>query len=83
MVEMVFPGFGTGWYFPESLQTAPSLPDPAPNAQIPEYEVFLESMQQGLARAENEANGSHHPETAPIDVIDLPELPPAITGSRS
>lgn len=83
MSDISFPGFATGWYFPESLQATPPLPDPAPDAKIPDYEVYLESMRRGLARAENEANGSHYPETAPTDVIDLPELPPAIRGTSN
>jgi hypothetical protein len=45
-----FPGFGTGWYFPESLRVDPLLEIPGlEEASIPSFDEYLAAMQRRLA----------------------------------
>lgn len=44
-------GFGTGWYFPESLEAVPSLElGAAGDIKLPPMGEYLASLRQGLAR---------------------------------
>ena len=45
-----FPGFETGWYFPESLRNDPLLDIPdLDEAPLPSFDEYLTSMRRGLA----------------------------------